>query len=195
MTELQACPWCGDDQLYRAYHDEEWGVPLYNDAKLYEFLILEGAQAGLAWITVLRKREGYQELFDGFDPEKIARYDEKKIETLKQDARIIRNDAKIRSAIRAAQLFLDFRDKGISFRDYLWQFVDGTPVQNHWKAMSEVPALTPVAEKMSKQLKKDGFNFVGPTICYAHMQATGMVNDHLVSCPRHRECAEHAGIH
>lgn len=195
MTELQACPWCGDDPLYRAYHDEEWGVPLYNDAKLYEFLILEGAQAGLAWITVLRKREGYRELFDGFDPEKIARYDEKKIETLKQDARIIRNDAKIRSAIKAAQLFLDFRDKGISFRDYLWQFVDGRPIQNHWKTMSEVPALTPVAEKMSKQLKKDGFNFVGPTICYAHMQATGMVNDHLVDCPRHRECAEHSGIH
>lgn len=195
MTELQACPWCGDDPLYRAYHDQEWGVPLYNDAKLYEFLILESAQAGLAWITVLRKREGYRELFDGFDPEKVARYDEKKIEALKQDARIIRNDAKIRSAIKAAQLFLDFRDKGVSFRDYLWQFVDGSPIQNHWKSMSDLPALTPVAEKMSMQLKKDGFNFVGPTICYAHMQATGMVNDHLVDCPRHQACAEHPGIY
>lgn len=194
MTQLQTCPWCGDDPLYRAYHDEEWGVPLYNDAKLYEFLILEGAQAGLSWITVLRKREGYRKLFDGFDPEKIARYDEKKIEALKQDARIIRNDAKIRSAIKAAQLFLDFRDKGISFKDYLWQFVDGKPVQSHFRGMSDIPALTPVAEKMSKQLKKDGFNFVGPTICYAHMQATGMVNDHLVSCPRHQACAEHPGV-
>jgi DNA-3-methyladenine glycosylase I len=193
MTDLQPCPWCGDDTLYRSYHDEEWGVPQYNDTKLYEFLILEGAQAGLSWITVLRKREGYRQLFDSFDPEKIARYDEKKIDALKQDARIIRNDAKIRSAIKAAQLFLDLRDKGVSFRDYLWQFVDGTPIQNHWESMKEVPALTPVAEKMSKQLKKDGFNFVGPTICYAHMQATGMVNDHLVSCPRHRECADHPG--
>jgi len=195
MKEAQACPWCGDDPLYRCYHDEEWGVPLYNDKKLYEFLILEGAQAGLSWITVLRKREGYRALFDGFDPEKIARYNERKIATLKQDARIIRNDAKIRSAIKAAQLFLDFRDKGVSFRDYLWQFVDGSPIQNHWDSMKEVPALTPIAERMSKQLKKDGFNFVGPTICYAHMQATGMVNDHLVTCPRHSECAEHPGVH
>ena len=195
MNDSQACPWCGDDPLYRQYHDEEWGVPLYNDAKLFEFLILEGAQAGLSWITVLRKREGYRALFDGFDPEKMARYDEQKIAALKLDARIIRNDAKIRSAIRAAQLFLGLRDKGIRFSDYLWQFVDGKPIQNQWQSMKQLPALTPVAETMSKQLKKDGFNFVGPTICYAHMQATGMVNDHLVSCPRHAACAEHPGLH
>lgn len=192
--EQTPCPWCGSDPLYCRYHDEEWGVPLYNDNKLFEFLLLEGAQAGLSWITVLRKREGYRLLFDGFDVEKIARYDERKIAALKQDARIIRNDAKIRSAIRGAQIFLDLRNRGISFSDYLWQFVDGRPVQNHWHSMKQVPAVTPTAERMSKQLKKDGFNFVGPTICYAHMQATGMVNDHLISCPRYQACAEHPGI-
>ena len=170
-------------------------MPLYNPSILFEFLVLEGAQAGLSWITVLRKREGYRLLFDGFDPEKVARYDERKIHQLKQDARIIRNDAKIRSAIRNARAFLDLRERGIDFGDYLWQFVDGKPQQNSWRTMKQVPATTSEAEKMSKQLKRDGFNFVGPTICYAHMQATGMVNDHLVSCPRHRACAEHPGVY
>jgi DNA-3-methyladenine glycosylase I len=184
------CSWCHGDALYREYHDTEWGVPLHDDRKLFEFLILEGAQAGLAWITVLRKREGYRKAFDDFDPEKIARYSDRKVETLLQNDSIIRNRLKVKSAVQNARAYLELQDAGIGFSDFLWQFVDGVPIQNHWRSMKEVPATTPVSDQLSKALKKRGFNFVGSTICYAHMQATGMVNDHLVTCPRHEPCRE-----
>lgn len=184
------CSWCHGDSLYEEYHDSEWGVPLYDDQKLFEFLVLEGAQAGLAWITVLRKREGYRKAFDGFDPEKIARYSEKRIDKLLQNPGIIRNRLKVKSAVQNARAYLDLREAGKSFSDFLWQFVDGVPVQNRWRSMKEVPATTPVSDRLSRELKKKGFNFVGSTICYAHMQATGMVNDHIVSCPRHTACRE-----
>jgi DNA-3-methyladenine glycosylase I len=184
------CSWCHGDPLYKDYHDQEWGVPLFDDRKLFEFLVLEGAQAGLSWITVLRKREGYRQAFDDFDPEKIARYSDKKIERLLQNDGIIRNRLKINSAIQNARAYLRLRESGMRFSDFLWQFVDGVPIQNRWRSMKEVPATTPVSDRLSKELKKLGFNFVGSTICYAHMQATGMVNDHLVSCPRHEPCRE-----
>ena len=167
------CDWCGDDPLYVEYHDTEWGVPLFDDRTLFEFLVLEGAQAGLAWITVLRKREGYRALFDGFDPEKLARYSDRKLEKLLTDPRIIRNRLKVTEG---------------SFSDYIWRFVDGRPIQNRWRSMAEVPASTPLSDTISRDLKQRGFNFVGSTIVYAHMQATGMVNDHLTGCFRHREC-------
>lgn len=188
MSEKQSrCEWCLSHPLYIEYHDQEWGVPLYDDQKLFEFLILEGAQAGLSWLTVLKKREGYRLLFDNFDPNKIARYDEQKIAELKQDARIIRNDLKIRAAIGNAQAFLKIVDSGQSFSDYVWQFVDGQVVQNRYNSLDELPALTEVSDRMSKTLKKDGFKFVGSTICYAFMQATGMVNDHVRECYRFTE--------
>ncbi|MEM0952968.1 MAG: DNA-3-methyladenine glycosylase I [Pseudomonadota bacterium] len=182
------CDWCGTDPLYVQYHDTEWGVPLYDQQRLFEFLLLEGAQAGLAWITVLRKREGYRAVFDGFDPEKIARYSDAKLEKILTDERIIRNRLKVYSARQNARAFLKVQDTVGSFSDYLWQFVDGTPIQNHWRSMAEVPATTPLSDAISKDLKKRGFNFVGSTIIYAHMQATGMVNDHLVSCHRYEAC-------
>lgn len=182
------CTWCHGDQLYQEYHDKEWGVPLYDNQKLFEFLILEGAQAGLAWITVLRKREGYRQAFDNFDPEKMARYSDKKIETLLENPAIIRNRLKVISAVRNAQAYLDMRDAGLSFSQFLWDFVDGAPQQNRRRNMKDIPATTPVSDKLSKELKKRGFNFVGSTICYAHMQATGMVNDHFVTCPRYQRC-------
>ncbi len=185
---LNRCDWCGDDPLYVEYHDTEWGVPLYDDDTLFEFLMLEGAQAGLAWITVLRKREGYRAVFDGFDAEKIARYTDRKLDKILQDARIIRNRLKVYSARQNARAFLKVQEEVGSFSDYMWQFVDGTPIQNSWRSMKEVPASTPLSDTISKDLKKRGFNFVGSTIVYAHMQATGMVNDHLVSCFRHEEC-------
>jgi DNA-3-methyladenine glycosylase I len=181
------CGWCGDDPLYVAYHDEEWGLPVYDDQTLFEFLILEGAQAGLSWSTILRKREGYRRAFDGFDAEKIARYDGIKISALLTDPGIVRNQLKIGSAVTNAQAFLKIRDEWGSFSKYIWSFVDGRPIQNAWRSLSEIPAKTPVAEALSKDLKKRGFRFVGPTIIYAHMQATGMVNDHLVDCFRHPE--------
>ena len=181
------CPWCGDDPLYQRYHDEEWGVPEYDDQTLFECLNLEGAQAGLSWITVLRKREHYRQVFDGFDPEKIARYDEAKVAALLADPGIIRNRLKVAATIGNAQAFLAMRDRGQSLSGFLWDFVDGTPTINHFATLAEVPALTPTAEAMSKALKKAGFKFVGPTIAYAFMQAVGMVNDHLITCPRHRE--------
>lgn len=186
-TILSRCDWCGDDTFYQQYHDREWGVPLYDDKKLFEFLILEGAQAGLSWITVLKKRERYQQVFDQFDPEKIATYDDKKIESLMADAGIIRNRLKIKSAIGNAQVYLKIQESGVSFSDYIWQFVSMNPIQNRFKSMAAVPAESDLSKTMSKQLKKDGFNFVGPTICYAFMQATGMVNDHLTSCYRYTE--------
>lgn len=188
MKTKTRCTWCGDDPLYQRYHDEEWGVPLRDDQKLFEFLILEGAQAGLSWITVLRKREHYRAAFDQFDAEKIARYTPARIEKLLQNPGIIRNRLKVESAVRNAQAYLNIREKHASFADYLWQFVDGQPIQNLWNSIREVPASTPESDRMCKVLKKDGFNFVGSTICYAHMQATGMVNDHTVDCFRHQEC-------
>ena len=182
------CGWCGDDPLYVQYHDEEWGVPLFDDRALFEFLVLEGAQAGLAWITVLRKREGYRAAFDNFDPAKVARYSDAKIERLLEDPRIVRNRLKVRSARRNAQAFLAVQEERGSFADYIWNFVDGAPVQNHWRTAAEVPATTPLSDRISKDLRRRGFNFVGSTIVYAHMQATGMVNDHLADCFRYEEC-------
>ena len=182
------CDWCGTDELYVDYHDSEWGVPLYDDQTLFEFLVLEGAQAGLAWITVLRKREGYRAVFSGFDVEKVARYTDKKLEKLLSDQRIIRNRLKVFSARQNARAFLKVQEECGSFSDYMWQFVDGKPIQNRWRSMQEVPPSTPLSDTISKDLRKRGFNFVGSTIVYAHMQATGMVNDHLVSCFRHQAC-------
>ena len=177
------CWWAGDDPLYVAYHDEEWGVPVHDDRRLFEMLILEGAQAGLSWITILRRREGYRRAFDGFDPERIARYTERKKAALLQDEGIIRNRAKIDAAVRNAQAFLEIE----SFDRFLWDFVGGKPKQNRFKERGEILPETPESQAMSKELKRRGFRFVGPTICYAFMQAVGMVNDHLVGCFRYRE--------
>jgi len=179
------CPWCTGFDLYRQYHDEEWGVPLRDDRALFELLNLEGAQAGLSWSTVLKKREHYRQVFDGFQPEIIARYDETKVAALLADPGIIRNRAKVAATIQNAKVFLSLKESGQSFSETLWQFVDGQPIQNSWQSMSEVPTSTPQAVAMSKALQKLGFKFVGPTICYAFMQASGMVNDHLVNCPRY----------
>ncbi len=188
MKPKTRCLWCGTDPLYQQYHDEEWGVPLRDDETLFEFLILEGAQAGLSWITVLRKRENYRAALDNFNAEKIARYTPARIEKLMQNPGIIRNRLKLESTVNNARAYLNIREKHASFADYLWQFVDGQPIQNRWNSIKEVPASTPESDRMSKILKKDGFKFVGSTICYAHMQATGMVNDHTVDCFRHQEC-------
>jgi DNA-3-methyladenine glycosylase I len=187
MKKPTRCLWAGDDPLYVAYHDEEWGVPVHDDRKLFEMLILEGAQAGLSWITILRRREGYRRAFDGFDPEKIARYSERKKAALLQDEGIIRNRAKIDAAVRNAKAFLEVREEMGSLDGLLWQFVGGKPKQNRWKEQGEVPPETPESKAMSKELRRRGFTFVGPTICYAFMQAVGMVNDHLTGCFRHRE--------
>jgi DNA-3-methyladenine glycosylase I len=184
-SNLQRCNWCEGDELYLRYHDEEWGRPQHDDRVLFEFLLLEGAQAGLSWITILRKRENYRAALDGFDAEKIARYDEQKKQALLGNSGIVRNRLKIDSAIGNARQFLQIKESGRSFRDYLWAFVDGTTIQNHYASLSDVPANTAVSDAMSKQMKRDGFKFVGSTICYAFMQATGMVNDHLLSCYRH----------
>ena len=181
----QRCPWCGTDPLYVAYHDTEWGVPCHDEQTLFEFLMLEAAQAGLSWITVLRKRENYRRAFAGFDAQKIARFGDADLARLLSDAGIIRNRLKISAAINNAQITCDMHDKGETLDNLMWQFVDHKPQTNHWRSLSEVPALTPIAEAMSKALKQRGFRFVGPTVIYAHMQATGMVNDHLVSCHRH----------
>ena len=189
MTEKNRCGWCGDDPLYVAYHDEEWGVPVHDDRTLFEFLILEGAQAGLSWSTILNKREGYREAFDEFDPAMVARYDDHKTAELLANPRIVRNRLKVASAISNARAFLEVQDERGSFSAYIWSFVDGRPIQNSWRSLAEIPAKTPLAESISKDLKKRGFRFVGPTIVYAHMQATGMVNDHLVDCFRHHEVA------
>jgi len=184
----QRCWWPGDDPLYQQYHDEEWGVPVRDDRKLFEFLILEGAQAGLSWITVLRKRAAYRKAFADFDYHKVARFDDKKVEQLLQNEGIIRNRLKIRSAIKNAQAFIEVQKEFGSFSNYLWSFVGHKPMQNARKEKGDVPAVTPEAEKLSRDLKKRGFTFVGPTIIYAHMQATGMVNDHLTDCFRYKEC-------
>ena len=184
------CPWCGTDPLYVHYHDTVWGRPEYDDQALFEKLCLDGQQAGLSWITILRKQESYRQAYAGFDPEQIVRFDEDDIARLLADPGIIRNRLKVHSIIRNARGFLALRDQGISFSEFLWQFVDGRPIQNRWQALAEVPVTTPESEAMSKALKKAGFNFVGPTIVYAFMQATGMVNDHLVSCHTHTECRQ-----
>ncbi len=178
------CGWAGEDPTYVAYHDTEWGVPVYDDQRLFEFLILEGAQAGLSWITILRKRDAYRKAFAGFDPEKVARFNAKKVEALLQDAGIVRNRLKIESAIKNARAFLDLRDELGSFSDYQWKFVDGKPLQNRFASLKEIPARSEVSDALSKDLKKRGFTFVGSTIMYAHMQAVGMVNDHIDSCFR-----------
>ena len=182
------CAWCGDDPLYVKYHDEEWGVPVKDDKTLFEFIILEGAQAGLAWITVLRKREGYRALFDDFDANKIARYTDKKLDKLLLDPRIIRNRLKVYGARKNARAFLQVQEEKGSFSDYIWDFVDGTPIQNSWKSQSQLPATTSLSDTISKDMKKRGFTFVGSTIIYAHMQASGMVNDHTRDCFRQKEC-------
>ena len=187
---MHRCSWSTNEEIYIRYHDEEWGVPVHDDRKLFEFLILEGAQAGLSWITILKRREAYRDAFDQFDPEKVARYDDAKIAELMQRSDIIRNRLKINAAVTNARAFLRVQDEFGSFDKYIWSFVNGKPIQNQWKMMSEIPAQTPLSVKLSKDLKKRGFKFVGPTIMYAHMQATGMVNDHLVDCFRHREVAQ-----
>ena len=181
------CPWAGSDPLYLDYHDTQWGVPLHDDRGLFEFLILEGAQAGLSWITVLKKRENYRVAFEGFDPEKVARYNDDSIRRLLEDEGLIRNRLKITAAVDNARAFLNVQQAFGSFDTYIWQFVDGTPVCNQWKSMQQVPAQTATSKLMSKELKQKGFKFVGPVICYAFMQAVGMVNDHLVDCFRHSE--------
>lgn len=189
MMNLDACPWCGQDPLYRQYHDTEWGVPVHADRTLFEFLILEGAQAGLSWLTVLRKRPHYRRLFADFDAEQVARFDTARVETLLQDPGIVRNRLKVQAAVSNAQAFLAVQEAFGSFDRYIWDFVDGRPIVNHFERLDQVPAVTPRAETLSRDLKRRGFRFVGPTIVYAHMQATGMVNDHLVDCPRHAACA------
>lgn len=186
--QLIRCPWCKGDELYQQYHDHEWGVPCRDDRQLFEFLVLESAQAGLAWITILRKRENYRRAFAGFNPESVACFNETDVERLLNDAGIVRNRLKIDSAINNARLFLELQQQQGSFADYLWGFADGTPIQNHWHSLGEVPASTPLSDLISKDMKKRGFRFFGSTICYAYLQATGVVNDHLVDCFRHREC-------
>ena len=181
------CEWAGSDPLYLAYHDQEWGVPVHEDRKLFEMLLLEGAQAGLAWITILRKREGYRRAFDGFDPVKIARYSDKRLEKLRDDEGIVRNRLKIAAARTNAKAFLEIQDEFGSFDEFIWSFTGGEPILNHWRSLSELPATTPSSDAMSRDLKKRGFKFAGSTICYAFMQAVGMVNDHVVSCFRYKE--------
>lgn len=187
MNEVSRCGWCGKDPLYVDYHDTEWGVPIYDSRELFEKLILDGAQAGLSWITILKKREGYRQAFSEFDPQKMARFTDKKIEKLMQNPDIVRNRLKIESARKNAKAYLEIMETQ-EFSEFLWQFVDGAPKQNKWKTLKQVPAETKESIAMSKALKKAGFNFVGPTIVYAFMQAVGMVNDHLVTCFRHEEC-------
>ncbi|MGE5492030.1 MAG: DNA-3-methyladenine glycosylase I [Actinomycetota bacterium] len=184
---MERCPWCEGFDLYREYHDTEWGVPLHDDRALFELLILEGAQAGLSWSTVLKKRGHYRRVFDGFVPEVVANYGEQKVAELLADPGIIRNRAKVAAAIQNAKAYLALQSAGQTFSAFLWGFVGNSPIQNHWQSLSEVPAKTSRSDAMSKALGRAGFKFVGSTICYAFMQASGMVNDHLVTCPRHAE--------
>ena len=186
IMEPTRCPWA-KHPLEIEYHDHEWGVPLRDDRKQFEFLLLESAQAGLSWLTILKRRENYRTAFADFDPEIVARFDQTMVENLMQDTGIIRNRKKIESAINNAQAFLNIRKEFGTFCNYVWGFVDGSPIRNAWKSLDEIPATTPLSETLSKDLKKRGFTFMGPTIVYAYMQATGMVNDHLVFCPRHED--------
>ncbi|HSW94141.1 MAG TPA: DNA-3-methyladenine glycosylase I [Gammaproteobacteria bacterium] len=188
MTDKKRCIWVSDDPIYIQYHDHEWGVPVFDDRKLFEFINLEGAQAGLSWITVLKKRENYRQLFDHFDPIKISQYNSKKIEQLLKNPGIIRNRLKIEATITNAKAYLTLLKEWDSFSQYIWHFVDGHPVQNHRKHFKNVPNKTPVSDCMSKDMKKRGFKFTGSTICYAFMQAVGMVNDHTIDCFRYKEC-------
>lgn len=191
MTSPTRCAWCGTDPLYQAYHDTEWGVPLHDETGLFEFLILEGAQAGLSWLTILKKREGYRRAFHGFDAERIARYDEADVARLLADPGIVRNRLKVAAAISNARATLKVREEfdgpGGGLNAYFWRFVDGRPIQNTWRDISQVPARTALSDRISKDLLKRGFKFVGSTIIYAHMQAIGMVNDHTTDCFRHRQ--------
>ena len=186
--ETKKCGWCVDNALYERYHDEEWGSPTYNDQKLFELLLLEGAQAGLSWITILKKREGYRKALDGFEAEKVALYGPARISELLLNPEIVRNRLKVESAVSNARLVIDIQERTGSFSDYVWQFTDHQPTQNFFRSMEQIPVTTPVSDRMSRAMKKDGFKYVGSTICYAYMQATGMVNDHLVSCFRHEQC-------
>ncbi|HET9933297.1 MAG TPA: DNA-3-methyladenine glycosylase I [Polyangiaceae bacterium] len=181
------CGWCGTDPLYCAYHDTEWGVPSYDDRTLFEFLLLEGAQAGLSWITILRKRDAYRRAFADFDPEKVARFNQRKVEALLRDPGIVRNRLKVEAAIKNARAFLAVQEERGSFADYQWDFVDGTPVVGNYESLKEIPARTEVSDRFSKDLKRRGFSFVGSTIIYAHMQAVGMVNDHIAACFRQKQ--------
>lgn len=187
MAQKERCGWCKGDELYETYHDTEWGVPLYEDDRLFEFLILETFQAGLSWITILRKRENFRNAFDDFNYRKIAAYSEDKISELMGDSGIIRNNLKIRASVANAKAFIEIQNEFGSFSNYIWGFVDHEPIQNSWKNYSDAPASTPLSIAISKDLKKRGFKFVGPTVIYAHMQATGMVNDHEVECFRYLE--------
>jgi len=188
-AKTKRCPWALGSEVYENYHDREWGVPVHDDRHLFEMINLEGAQAGLSWLTILKKREGYREAFDRFDPARVARYDARKVTQLLANPGIVRNRLKVAATIQNAKAFLVVKKEFGSFDRYLWQFVNGQSIQNRWRTMSEVPANSPESVAMSKDLLKRGFKFVGPTVCYAFMQAVGMVNDHLVSCPRHREVA------
>lgn len=187
MHSKRRCPWCGDDPLYVAYHDVEWGVAVHDDRRLFEMLILEGAQAGLNWLTILRKRENYRQAFANFDPARVAQFDRKKIAALLQNPGIVRNRLKIHAAVANAQAFLLVQKEFGSFDRYIWQFVGGKPKKNRWRELKELPSRTPESDAMSKDLKRRGFSFVGSTICYAFMQAVGMVNDHVVGCYRYHK--------
>jgi DNA-3-methyladenine glycosylase I len=184
---LERCPWCGDDPLYTKYHDEEWGVPVHDERKHFEFLVLESAQAGLSWITILRKRENYRIAYDNFDPDKVANYSEEKINELLQNSGIVRNRRKIEASINNAKMFLNIQREFGSFDNYIWKFVNYRPVINSWESISDVPATSTLSDEVSKDLKKRGFKFLGSTIIYSHLQATGIINDHIVNCFRYND--------
>jgi DNA-3-methyladenine glycosylase I len=186
---ISRCPWGMTPEIYCQYHDQEWGVPLHQEQKLFEFLTLEAFQAGLSWLTVLKKRENFRRAFAAFDPARVGRFSAAKIAKLLTDASIIRNRAKIEATVANARAFLQVQEEQGSFDQYIWSFVERRPIVNHWRTLEELPASTPLAQKLARDLKSRGFRFLGPTVVYAHMQATGMVNDHLVSCFRHRELA------
>jgi DNA-3-methyladenine glycosylase I len=181
------CKWCGEDELYVKYHDEEWGKPVFDDNKQFEFLVLESAQAGLSWITILRKRENYRKAYDNFNPKSVASYGEEKIQELMSNEGIIRNESKIRASINNAQRFLEIQEEFVSFYDYIWRFVDYKPVINNWSSEAEIPAKTELSERISKDMKKRGFKFLGPVIIYSHLQATGLINDHIKDCFRYEQ--------
>jgi DNA-3-methyladenine glycosylase I len=190
VEKMNRCGWVNQDPLYMDYHDHEWGVPVYDDRLLFEFLNLEGAQAGLSWYTILKKRDNYRQAFDQFDPDKIIQYDDKKIEELLNNVGIVRNKLKINAVITNARAFLKVVEEFGSFSKYIWSFVEGKPIQNHFKELKDVPTSTEISDKLSKDLKKRGFKFVGTTICYAYMEAVGMVNDHIVTCDCYRNSKE-----
>ena len=187
---MKRCAWCGNDELYVKYHDEEWGVPVFDDRKQFEFLVLESAQAGLSWLTILKKRQSYRRAYDGFDPMKVAEFDERKVEELMNDDGIIRNERKIRASINNAKRFIEVQKEFGSFSKYIWRFVDYKPIINSWQSESEIPAKTKLSEEISKDLRNRGFEFLEPIIIYSHLQATGLVNDHIVDCFRYKQICE-----